>query len=72
MLDDQLDMAERERLSIYVCRHYSNIANQKPAQPEGVAPSEVPDREVFSRNSQKSAIVGDDVTILHMCVDLYG
>ena len=32
----------------YVCQYYLNIADQILAQPEGVVPSEVPDRELFS------------------------
>lgn len=42
------EMAEIEASLNYVCDFYLNIADQILAQPEGVVPTEVPDRELFS------------------------
>jgi light-independent protochlorophyllide reductase subunit L len=42
------EMAEAEPSLNYVCDFYLNIADQILAQPEGVVPIEVPDRELFS------------------------
>ena len=42
------EMAESEPELSYVCEYYLNIADQILAQPEGVVPNEVPDRELFS------------------------
>eukprot|EP00929_Paragymnodinium_shiwhaense_P020137 TRINITY_DN1351_c0_g1_i2.p2 TRINITY_DN1351_c0_g1~~TRINITY_DN1351_c0_g1_i2.p2 ORF type:complete len:410 (+),score=104.73 TRINITY_DN1351_c0_g1_i2:76-1305(+) len=42
------EMAEKEPSLKYVCDYYLNIADQILANPEGVVPQEVPDRELFS------------------------
>lgn len=42
------EMAETDRSLTYVCQYYLNIADQLLAEPEGVVPKEVPDRELFS------------------------
>ncbi len=41
-------MAEIDPYLNYVCDYYLNIADQLIAQPEGVIPTEAPDRELFS------------------------
>ena len=41
-------MAESENSLDYVCEYYLNIADQLLANPEGVVPKEVADRELFS------------------------
>eukprot|EP00403_Amphidinium_massartii_P034020 CAMPEP_0178448840 /NCGR_PEP_ID=MMETSP0689_2-20121128/42214_1 /TAXON_ID=160604 /ORGANISM="Amphidinium massartii, Strain CS-259" /LENGTH=410 /DNA_ID=CAMNT_0020074083 /DNA_START=31 /DNA_END=1263 /DNA_ORIENTATION=- len=42
------EMAEKDPSLQYVCDYYLNIADQILAGPEGVVPTEVPDRELFS------------------------
>jgi light-independent protochlorophyllide reductase subunit L len=42
------EMAEMDPSLTYVCQYYLNIADQLLAEPEGVVPKEVPDRELFS------------------------
>ncbi len=42
------EMAEKDPMLDYVCDFYLNIADQVLAAPEGVVPSEAPDRELFS------------------------
>ncbi|KAL9139658.1 Light-independent protochlorophyllide reductase iron-sulfur ATP-binding protein (chlL) [Amphidinium carterae] len=42
------EMAEKDPALKYVCDYYLNIADQILAGPEGVVPTEVPDRELFS------------------------
>jgi light-independent protochlorophyllide reductase subunit L len=41
-------MAEKESSLIYVCDYYLNIADQILAEPEGIVPIEIADRELFS------------------------
>eukprot|EP00913_Durusdinium_trenchii_P004384 g4063.t1 len=41
-------MVEMDEAVEYVCDYYLNIADQLLAMPEGVVPTEVPDRELFS------------------------
>jgi light-independent protochlorophyllide reductase subunit L len=42
------EMAEYDPSLNYVCDYYLNIADQILARPEGVVPSESPDRELFT------------------------
>ena len=42
------EMAESDPSLNYVCDYYLSIADQILAQPEGVVPSDAPDRELFS------------------------
>ena len=42
------EMAESDPSLLYVCDYYLSIADQILAQPEGVVPNDVPDRELFS------------------------
>lgn len=42
------EMAEKETSLAYVCDYYLNIADQILAEPEGVVPTEIADRELFS------------------------
>lgn len=42
------EMADLEYELSYICEYYLNIADQLIAEPEGVIPSESPDRELFS------------------------
>jgi light-independent protochlorophyllide reductase subunit L len=42
------EMAETDPALESVCQYYLNIADQILARPEGVVPSETPDRELFS------------------------
>ena len=42
------EMADLESELTYICDYYLNIADQLIAEPEGVIPSESPDRELFS------------------------
>lgn len=42
------EMAEKESSLIYVCDYYLNIADQILAEPEGIVPIEIADRELFS------------------------
>ena len=41
-------MGDSELELSYICDYYLNIADQLIAEPEGVIPSESPDRELFS------------------------
>jgi light-independent protochlorophyllide reductase subunit L len=71
------EMAESESNLNYVCDFYLNIADQILAQPEGIVPREVPDRELFSllsdfylnpSNQNKSENLID--TIIYLTKDL--
>ena len=42
------EMAESDPSLNYVCDYYLNIADQILARPEGVVPTDSPDRELFS------------------------
>ncbi|MEM8614100.1 MAG: ferredoxin:protochlorophyllide reductase (ATP-dependent) iron-sulfur ATP-binding protein, partial [Cyanobacteria bacterium P01_H01_bin.105] len=42
------EMAETDPSLEPVCQYYLNIADQLIAQPEGVVPTDSPDRELFS------------------------
>ena len=42
------EMAEDDPSLNYVCDYYLNIADQILALPEGVVPTDAPDRELFS------------------------
>ncbi|CAE8713548.1 unnamed protein product [Polarella glacialis] len=53
------ELAEKEPSLKYVCDYYLNIADQLLAQPEGVVPKEVPDRELFSLLSDFYLTPGD-------------
>lgn len=41
------EMAEQDASLYYVCDFYLNIADQLLAHPEGIVPTEIPDRELF-------------------------
>lgn len=42
------EMAEKDPSLNYVCDYYLNIADQILASPEGVVPTDTPDRDLFS------------------------
>ena len=42
------EMAESDPSLSYVCDYYLNIADQILAQPEGVVPTDTPDRDLFA------------------------
>jgi light-independent protochlorophyllide reductase subunit L len=67
-------MSEVEPGLKYVCNYYLNIADQILAQPEGVVPTEIPDRELFNLlsdfyttdNNESKPQKNDDLELLEL------